>query len=104
MAEQITNYQCPACTGPPRFDEQEGKLRCDYCDSCYTVQEVEDGVVGRGVVVFCREVHEHTALARSLDGAVVDALLQDALVIVFGTYRGVFGHGRMARYGAGTQQ
>ena len=42
MSTQITNYQCPACTGPLRFDEQEGKLRCDYCDSCYTVQEVEE--------------------------------------------------------------
>ena len=42
MAEQITNYQCPACTGPLRFDEQSGKLLCDYCESSFTVQEVED--------------------------------------------------------------
>ena len=42
MSTRITNYQCPACTGPLHFDELEGKLRCDYCDSCYTVQEIED--------------------------------------------------------------
>ena len=42
MAEQITNYQCPACTGPLRFDEQTGKLLCDYCESSFTVQEVEE--------------------------------------------------------------
>ena len=42
MAERITNYQCPACTGPLRFDELSGKLQCDYCESSFTVQEVED--------------------------------------------------------------
>ena len=41
MSEQITNYQCPACTAPLRFDEQAGKLCCDYCESSFTVQEVE---------------------------------------------------------------
>ena len=42
MSTQITNYQCPACTGPLHFDEQSGLLRCDYCESSYTVQEVEE--------------------------------------------------------------
>jgi hypothetical protein len=68
------------------------------------MQEIEDGVVGRGVVVLCREVYEHAALARTLDGAVVDALFQDALVIVLRAYRRIFEDGRMARYGAGTQE
>ena len=26
MAENTTNYQCPACTGPLRFDSASGKL------------------------------------------------------------------------------
>jgi len=42
VSTQITNYQCPACTGPLHFDEQSGLLRCDYCESSYTVQEVEE--------------------------------------------------------------
>ena len=41
MADQVTNYQCPACTGPLRFDGKTGKLKCDYCGSYFTVQEVE---------------------------------------------------------------
>ena len=41
MSTQITNYQCPACTGPLRYDGQSGKLVCDYCESTYTVEEVE---------------------------------------------------------------
>ena len=41
MSTQITNYQCPACTGPLHFDEQTGKLQCDYCESTFTVDEVE---------------------------------------------------------------
>lgn len=41
MAEKVTNYQCPACTGPLRFDEEKGKLLCDYCGSEYDVKEIE---------------------------------------------------------------
>ena len=41
MAENTTNYQCPACTGPLRFDSASGKLCCDYCGSTYDVAQVE---------------------------------------------------------------
>lgn len=41
MANEITNYQCPACTGPLRYDGASGKLRCDYCDSEFTVSDIE---------------------------------------------------------------
>ncbi len=41
MPSQITNYQCPSCTGPLHFVGQSGKLECDYCGSSYTVQEIE---------------------------------------------------------------
>lgn len=41
MPSQIANYQCPACTGPLRFDGGSGKLKCDYCGSQFTVQEIE---------------------------------------------------------------
>lgn len=41
MAVQTINYQCPACTAPLRFDGTSGKLVCDYCESSYSVEEVE---------------------------------------------------------------
>ena len=41
MADQVTNYQCPACTGPLHFDGKAGKLKCDYCGSYFTVEEIE---------------------------------------------------------------
>lgn len=41
MAESITNYQCPACTGPLRFDPVTGKLVCEYCSSSYDTSEIE---------------------------------------------------------------
>ena len=41
MATQVTNYQCPACTGPMHFDGTTGRLVCDYCDSTYTVEQIE---------------------------------------------------------------
>lgn len=41
MAEQITNYQCPACIGPLHYSESLGKLKCDYCGTEYEVAEIE---------------------------------------------------------------
>ena len=41
MATQVTNYQCPACTGPLQFDAATGKLGCQYCGSAYTPEEIE---------------------------------------------------------------
>lgn len=41
MAIQITNYQCPACTGPLHYDGQSGMLECEYCGSRLHVQEIE---------------------------------------------------------------
>ena len=38
---EISNYKCPACTGPLRFDGATGRLVCDYCDSTYDVSEIE---------------------------------------------------------------
>ena len=29
MAEQITNYQCPACLGPLQYSAASGKLECE---------------------------------------------------------------------------
>ncbi|MBQ3049167.1 MAG: hypothetical protein IJC94_04340, partial [Oscillospiraceae bacterium] len=41
MATGVTNYQCPACTGPLHFVGDSGKLECDYCGSKYEVAEIE---------------------------------------------------------------
>lgn len=41
MPTQVTNYQCPACTGPLHFVGASGKLECEYCGSGYDVAEIE---------------------------------------------------------------
>ncbi len=41
MAIQVTNYQCPACTAPLRFDGAVGKLLCDHCGNAYDVALIE---------------------------------------------------------------
>ena len=41
MATQVTNYQCPACTGPLHFVGESGQLECDYCGSKYDVSVIE---------------------------------------------------------------
>ena len=42
MPTQVTNYQCPACTGPLHYSAKSGKLACDYCGSSFDVAEIED--------------------------------------------------------------
>jgi len=41
MATEITNYQCPNCTGPMHFDGATGKLKCDFCESIFETAEIE---------------------------------------------------------------
>lgn len=41
MPTQVTNYQCPACTGPLHYSARSGKLECDYCGSSFDVAEIE---------------------------------------------------------------
>ena len=41
MPSQVTNYKCPACTGPLHFDSNSGQMACEYCGSVFTVQEIE---------------------------------------------------------------
>ena len=41
MPVQVTNYQCPGCTGPLHFVGASGKLECEYCGASYDVAEIE---------------------------------------------------------------
>ena len=41
MPTQVTNYQCPSCTGPLHFSGVSGRLECEYCDASYDVAEIE---------------------------------------------------------------
>ncbi|MBQ9504873.1 MAG: hypothetical protein IJU93_07680 [Lachnospiraceae bacterium] len=35
-------YTCPSCGGTLRFDPTSGKLKCDFCDSEFTPEEIEE--------------------------------------------------------------
>ncbi len=41
MAVDVTNYACPSCAGPLHFVGESGKLECDFCDSSFSVEEIE---------------------------------------------------------------
>ena len=41
MSTQITNYQCPSCTGPLHYVGASGRLECEFCGSSYDVAEIE---------------------------------------------------------------
>ena len=41
MAE-TTNYQCPNCNGRMYFDGKLGLLKCEFCESTFTPQQVEE--------------------------------------------------------------
>lgn len=47
MATQVTNYQCPACTGPLHFSGGSGKLECEYCGTTYEVATIEQLYAGK---------------------------------------------------------
>lgn len=41
MAAQVTNYKCPACTGPLQFVGSSGMLECEYCGAKHQLAEME---------------------------------------------------------------
>ena len=41
MADQITNYQCPNCTGPLRFAGDSGQVQCDSCGTAFDISIIE---------------------------------------------------------------
>lgn len=41
METESTNCQCPSCGGALRYSATSGRLLCEYCDSSFTVSEVE---------------------------------------------------------------
>ena len=47
MASQITNYKCPACTGPLQYVGASGMLECEYCGSSYGISEIEELYAGK---------------------------------------------------------
>ncbi len=44
MSDQVLKYQCPACTGPMRFDSAKQMVVCDYCGSEYSESYFENEV------------------------------------------------------------
>ncbi len=41
MATQISNYKCPNCTGPLKFNPETEKIECEYCGSTFEVEQIE---------------------------------------------------------------
>ncbi len=41
MPSQVSNYKCPACTGPLHYEPKSGNMACEYCGSEFSVAEIE---------------------------------------------------------------
>ena len=41
MAVQVTNYQCPNCTGPLHYGSESGQLECEHCGTNFEVSVIE---------------------------------------------------------------
>ena len=48
MDNEVKNYKCPACGGPLHFDSDTGRMVCDYCDSVFAVDQIEELYGGCG--------------------------------------------------------
>ena len=69
MADQVTNYQCPACTGPLHFVGASGKLECDFCGAQYEVAEIEALYAGKEqAAAAAQQTAEQKAEAPGADG------------------------------------
>lgn len=42
MADKAVNYTCPNCTAPLNFSPGQQKVVCEYCNTTYDVQTIED--------------------------------------------------------------
>jgi len=42
VASQVTNYQCPSCTGPLHYAGDSGMLECEYCGSKFETEQIEN--------------------------------------------------------------
>ena len=61
MPIQITNYQCPACTGPLHFEGSSGKLECEYCGTQFFVKEIEELYKGKEAAAEAASVQAQAA-------------------------------------------
>ena len=59
MPDQITNYQCPACGGPLHFSDESQDLACDYCDSHFTVADIEAFYAAKDEAAAAAETEEN---------------------------------------------
>jgi uncharacterized Zn finger protein (UPF0148 family) len=41
MADSITNYKCPNCTGPLHYAGETGQIKCDYCGTEFETEIIE---------------------------------------------------------------
>lgn len=39
---KVLDVQCPSCSAPLHFDAKLGKMKCDYCDSVFDVNELKN--------------------------------------------------------------
>lgn len=64
MAGQITNYKCPACTGPLRYGHESGRMECDYCGSNFALEEIEAFYAGKNAEAEAANAKAEAALTQ----------------------------------------
>ena len=65
MSNKVTNYKCPACTGPMYYDGEKDRLQCDYCGSSFTVDDIEIRSGAGFLVVKCGSMLLMPALGKN---------------------------------------
>lgn len=78
MPSQITNYQCPACTGPLHYSGSTGRLECEYCGSSFDVAEIEKLYAEKDAAAAAAMEKEQTAAEESQDQADVQPRWEDS--------------------------
>lgn len=68
MPERVTNYQCPNCTAPLRWDPKSARLVCDWCGSSFTAGEVKDFYAAKDAAAEKKAEEERKAGAQENPG------------------------------------
>lgn len=69
MSEQITNYKCPSCYAPLRYDGATDRLKCDYCGMSYDTASIEAAYADKNAdAVKAAEAEQEKANSESVDG------------------------------------
>ena len=94
MELQTTNYQCPNCQGRLSFNGELGKLQCEFCQSEFTVQEVEELFAAKQAAADAKASGDRAQDAAKQAGIAVESLSERQTAAMEAAYEKAVAEGK----------